>query len=192
MTKKLKMKDYIFAGAFAAILIVVVVAVMTVSSFNPLGSIVGAIIMPIIAAPVFFLYVTKVPKRGAILILSVLLSLIMMSSSIIPLFVCIAVGIIGEVLAGMGSYQSKKMYSLAYGFFGIAMMSPLTTLFVAREDYLNKLVKFYGESYAATFNSYTSNTVLIGIFVLGFASALIGAFLAQKLMKKHFEKAGII
>lgn len=192
MNNKLKMKDYIFAGAFAAIYIVVVIAVMTVSSFNPIGTIVGSILMPIIVAPIFFLYVTKVPKRGAILILSILLSLIMMSSSIIPLFVCISVGIIGEIFAAIGNYKSKKMYSIAYGFFGFAMMSPMSTLFIARQDYLNNLVKFYGESYAATSNSYTLNIALIGIFATGFITALIGSVIAQKMLKKHFVKAGII
>ncbi|RVU54441.1 MptD family putative ECF transporter S component [Anaerosphaera multitolerans] len=192
MNRKLKMKDYIFAGAFAAIFIVVVIAVMAISSFNPLGQIVGSIIMPVIAAPVFFLYVTKVPKRGALLILGILLSLIMMSSSIIPLFICVGAGIIGDILASIGNYKSKKLYSLAYGFFGLAMMSPYSTLLVAREDYINNLVKFYGEGYATTFNSYISTGALIGIFIAGFIAALIGAYLAQKLLKKNFNKAGII
>lgn len=188
----LKTKDYIFAGAFAAIFIVFITVMMTIISINPLTQLAGPCITVIAAGPIFFLYVTKVPKRGAILILSILLSLIMISSSIFPLFVCIAIGIIGELLAFIGKYKSKINYSISYGLFGIAIMSPLTILFVAREKYLDQLVSFYGQSYADTLNFYASNSVLIGLFALAFISGVIGSVFGQKVLKKHFERVGIV
>lgn len=188
----LKTKDYIFAGAFAAIFIVFITVMMTIISINPLTQLAGPCITVIAAGPIFFLYVTRVPKRGAILILSILLSLIMISSSIFPLFVCIAIGIIGELLAFIGKYKSKINYSISYGLFGIAIMSPLTILFVAREKYLDQLVSFYGQSYADTLNFYASNSVLIGLFALAFISGVIGSVFGQKVLKKHFERVGIV
>lgn len=84
------------------------------------------------------------------------------------------------------------MYTLAYGFFGIGIMSPFSIIFVARATYLAKLAQFYGQAYADTIDSITSNTVLIGLFILAFISGLIGAFLGRKILKKHFEKAEIV
>ena len=190
--KNFKTKDYIFAGAFAAIFIVFIVVMMTVMSFNPITELIGPCVTAIIGGPIFFLYVTKVPKRGALLISSVLMSLIMISTSILPMAVCIAVGLIAEILAFIGKYSSKNMYTLAYGFFGIGIMSPFSIIFVARATYLAKLAQFYGQAYADTIDSITSNTVLIGLFILAFISGIIGAFLGRKILKKHFEKAEIV
>ena len=84
------------------------------------------------------------------------------------------------------------MYTLAYGFFGIGIMSPFSIIFVARATYLAKLAQFYGQAYADTVNAIASNTVLIGLFILAFISGLIRAFLGRKILKKHFEKAEIV
>lgn len=189
---KLNSKDYIFAGAFAAIFVVFIVVMMSIMGFNPITQLIGPCITAIIGGPIFFLYVTKVPKKGAILILSILMSVIMISTSMLPLIICISVGSIGEVLAYLGKYTSKKLYSIVYGFFGIAIMSPLSILFVARETYLEQIVKFYGQAYATALSSYATTGVLVGLFVLAFLSGVIGSIFGIRVLKKHFMKAGIV
>lgn len=189
---KLKTKDYIFAGAFAAIFIVFIVVTISIFTINPLMQLIGPLISIIIGGPIFFLYVTKVPKRGAILVLTMLMSLTMISTSIFPLIICAVAGILGEVFAGLGKYSSKGSYTVAYGIVSMAIMSPLGVFFVAREAYLDQIIKFYGQAYADTLNSYASNGVLMALFGVAFVAGLIGSVFGQKLLKKHFEKAGIV
>lgn len=110
MKNKLKTKDLIYAGAFAAVYLVVVLG------FVPfLYLFVSTFAVGVVGATIYLMYVMKVKKFGAILILATLFGL-MTSTGGHPYSIIFAIplGIIADCIAKTGKYESKKMNSLSF------------------------------------------------------------------------------
>ncbi|MDN8787987.1 MptD family putative ECF transporter S component, partial [Staphylococcus aureus] len=65
------------------------------------------LITGIILGPVFILYISKVPKRGAVFILAILSGLTLSSTTIAPLFIAIITGILAEIVLKDRSKYTK-------------------------------------------------------------------------------------
>ena len=139
------------------------------------------------------MYVMKVPKTGAILILSVAVGLLTSTGGVwVSLIWCLALGIVAELIARAGNHKSKKSYILSYVVFACSSMSPFWMLAYAKPAFLQSCEAYYGADYAATLDKFTPSwiiLVLIGIAMLG---GLIGGLIGSKLLKKHFQKAGVV
>lgn len=68
---KLSVKELIQAGGFGAIYLVVYFALAMLLGFNPITFFVTGPIAAVVLGTVYMLYIAKVPKRGAIFILSI-------------------------------------------------------------------------------------------------------------------------
>ena len=69
--EKLSVKELIQAGGFGAIYLVVYFTLAMLLGFNPITFFVTGPIGAIVLGTVYMLYVSKVPRRGAIFILSI-------------------------------------------------------------------------------------------------------------------------
>lgn len=192
MKKKMNTKDYIFSGAFAAIYIVVLFASITILAINPLVYLLTPLIVGIIEGPVFALYTSKVPKRGAILLLSILCGLLITAYSPIPFIIALASGIVAEIIMNNREKNLKGKFTLAYSIFNILTMAPFTLLIFAREQFMQTSLEYYGQNYVDKIASLTPSWILIVLVALALIGGFIGAKLGQKLSKKHFEKAGLV
>ena len=191
--KKMQTKDLIRAGAFIALYVVVLYVVVTLLGFIPLTYIMVPFIMPIILGPIFCLYVTKIPKQGALLVFGVIMTFALSMGSVWHTWAwMIALTIIIELIARAGKYQSKKMYLLAYNVFSLSCMGPFLMLMVAKQEFLDLCVVYYGEQYAVTLDALTPDWIYLAFFVMCIAGGFIGGRFGMKVMSKHFEKAGII
>lgn len=192
MKKKMNTKDYIFAGAFAAIYIVILVASGMLFGLNPVTFLLTPLIVGIILGPVFILYISKVPKRGAVLILAILSGLILSSTTIAPLFIAIISGILAEVILNGRSKYTKLKNIVAYSIFNIIIVGPFTMLLFARDQFMKSAEYYYGKDYVEQFSALTPNWIIFVIIALAIIGGIIGAIIGNKLNKKHFETAGII
>lgn len=110
-TNKLKTKDLIVAGAFAALYVVVLFAVVTVMGFVPILYLIAPFVNSVILGCIYMMYVTKVPKTGAILILAVAVGLLTSTGGVwVSLIWCLALGIVAELIARAGNHKSKRSY----------------------------------------------------------------------------------
>lgn len=192
MKKKMNTKDYIFAGAFAAIYIVILVASGMLFGLNPVTFLLTPLIVGIILGPVFILYISKVPKRGAVLILAILSGLILSSTTIAPLFIAIISGILAEIILNDRSKYTKLKNIVAYSIFNIIIVGPFTMLLFARDQFMKSAEYYYGKDYVERFSALTPNWIIFVIIALAIIGGIIGAIIGNKLNKKHFETAGII
>lgn len=192
MKKKMNTKDYIFAGAFAAIYIVILVASGMLFGLNPVTFLLTPLIVGIILGPVFILYISKVPKRGAVLILAILSGLILSSTTIAPLFIAIISGILAEIILNDRSKYTKLKNIVAYSIFNIIIVGPFTMLLFARDQFMKSAEYYYGKDYVEQFSALTPNWIIFVIIALAIIGGIIGAIIGNKLNKKHFETAGII
>ncbi|MFI3202623.1 MAG: MptD family putative ECF transporter S component [Eubacteriales bacterium] len=194
-TGKLTAKDLIYTGAFGALYFVGMFAVVGIFGMVPVLYLVAPLPVGVVCATIYIMYVSKVQKFGAILILSALFCIIFMSSAGILAPIAIVAGLLAEFVASRGKYQSKKMVSMSYIAFNLVMMMPYLQLCFMTSTFMDLTVEYYGQSYADAIQQvldiFGQGLIVVEI-LLAVVGAFIGIMLANKLFKKHFEKAGLV
>ena len=194
MKNKLNGRDFITIGIFNAIGIVIYMAVAFAMATTVIGGFIASGVSFMVAATVYILMAVKVKKKGVFTISGTLLGLIALSGGHLPHAVFAVIGgIICDLI--IGNYESKGRMIIGYGTFALAdflgTVIPVilfgTASFVERaskwkmsEAQINEALSYFKVSWAVRFGLIT--------FVL----ACIGAFVATRILKKHFEKAGVI
>lgn len=192
MKKKMKTKDLIYAGAFGALYLILVMIFTSVLGVIPLLYVLSPLLVGIVCGTVFLLYVSKVQKPGAILILSLLFGLMAGSAYWVSFVFIILTGIVAELIVRAGKYQSFKMYAIGYCVFNMNMVGPFLFITLSRDKYLSMAREYYGAEHAASLAAVTPSWINLAQIALAVAGAVIGILIAKKLVKKHYEKAGII
>jgi len=190
--KKLRTKDLIFAGSFGAIYIVLTLILVMVTGAIPVLYIISPVLVGAVCATVYELCVLKVHKFGAALILGILFGVATSAAYLPGMILAIIVALLAELVMAFGKYKSKKMFLLSYVVFNLTMVCPFTNLYFNRDVFIAMATEYNGPEYAAGVASFATGwlpLIQIGLAVLG---AVIGLFIASKLIKKHFEKAGIV
>ena len=193
MTKKIEAKDLITLGIFTVIYFVigaalsVLVAIPIIVPFFPA-------LWALINGTVFMLYSTKVEKFGLITLMAVISGLLVGFTGMG--FWCVPAGlifgIIGDAIMKKGKYRNLKLNLLGYGVFSLWTSGSLIPwVFFANDTAQRYAEGGYGLEYGAEVMAYTPWWSLIIFLGLNFVCGLIGGIIGKKLMKKHFEKAGI-
>ena len=183
MKTKLTTKDLIAAGAFGAIYLVVLTVLSSmVLPIVPVLFLATPLIAGIVLGTVYMLYAAKVPKKGAILILAVLVGLITSMSTFYPLL---------EVIASRKERRSAGMLAASYVVFNMTSMGPFFAIIVAKEAFLENCATYYGADYAAALDALTPDWIVAVLIAFALIGGLLGGLLGKRILKKHFEKAGI-
>lgn len=194
-SNKLKAKDFITVGIFTAIIFVVEFACGMLGYIHPFIVASYVVMIPIVGAIPMMLFYTKVQKFGMITIMSVLIAIIMFVTGMgflgAPLI--IGAGVIADLIARSGKYKSFKKTMLSNGVFSLWICANYFPVIVTADSYRQDLID---GGYSA---EYCNNLFLainyktIGILlVLCFVFGCIGALIGKAVVKKHFEKAGIV
>ena len=194
-SKKLKAKDFITIGIFTAILFAVEFALGMLGYIHPFIVASYVIILPLASGIPMMLFYTKVEKFGMITIVSVLLAIIMFVGDMgylgAPLI--IISGLVADFIAKSGNYKSFKKTVLSFGVFNLWICSNYFPILVTAESYRKDLIDGgfsaeYANNLFAAINVKTIGILVVLCFVFG----CIGAVIGKAVVKKHFEKAGIV
>ena len=194
-SKKLKAKDFITIGIFTAILFAVAFALGMLGYIHPFIVASYVIILPLASGIPMMLFYTKVEKFGMITIVSVLLAIIMFVGGMgylgAPLI--IISGLVADFIAKSGNYKSFKKTVLSFGVFNLWICSNYFPILVTAESYRKDLIDGgfsaeYANNLFAAINVKTIGILVVLCFVFG----CIGAVIGKAVVKKHFEKAGIV
>jgi energy-coupling factor transport system substrate-specific component len=194
-SKKLKAKDFITIGIFTAILFAVEFALGMLGYIHPFIVASYVIILPLASGIPMMLFYTKVEKFGMITIVSVLLAIIMFVGGMgylgAPLI--IISGLVADFIAKSGNYKSFKKTVLSFGVFNLWICSNYFPILVTAESYRKDLIDGgfsaeYANNLFAAINVKTIGILVVLCFVFG----CIGAVIGKAVVKKHFEKAGIV
>ena len=192
---KLRPKDFITVGIFTAILFVVEFACGMLGFFHPYIVASYVIMIPLVGAIPMMLFYTKVEKFGMITIMSILMAIIMFVTGMgylgAPLI--IGAGVVADLIARSGKYKSFKKTALSYGVFCLWICANYFPVVVTATSYRQGLIDGgysaeYCDNLFRAINYKTIGILLVLCFVFGFIGALIG----KAVVKKHFEKAGIV
>lgn len=191
--KKLRTRDLIYAGAFGAIYLVVMLVIVLGTSAVPVLYLIAPLTVGIVCGTIYEMCVLKVHKFGAALILGVLFALVACGSNIVGLVIAILAALAAELIIKAGNYKSKKMYLASFVAFNINMACPYTMLVYAYDDFMARAAEYYGQAHADGLMAVMPGSyiwfVILGLAILG---GILGALIASKLIAKHFEKAGIV
>lgn len=188
----MKGKDLINIGIFSAIYFVILFAVAMLGMipiFLPLLS----VIVPIIGGIPFMLFLTRVKKFGMIWIMSIIMGILMLLTGMSwpPLAVSVFSGLLAELVYKSGNYQSSAKAVITNGIFSLWVAANYLPLFFSAEKYWSARQNF-GQDYIDTVTKLMPTWMCPVTFLAAFMCGIIGGLLGKKLMKKHFEKAGIV
>lgn len=130
--KKLKARDFITIGIFTAILWVVQMVIMYLGFLSPFIVAGYAVLIPIVTGIPMMLYYARIEKFGMLTITSVIVAILLFifGMGFLGAPICIAAGVIADLIAKSGKYKSwKKPLSVAaYSIFGLAQAISLLYL----------------------------------------------------------------
>lgn len=193
----LKLKDLINIGVYAALYFALVAIASLISIFIIPGYsfVYIPIVTALIAGTVFMLATARVQKFGAITAMAFVMGVFFFISGLFPnaFIPAIIFGLLADLIAYLFKYKSKLGLLLSYIVFSYSNIGPIIPLIFNPESYANQLIgrgkdiSYVNTAFASLFD-YIGLIVIIGTVI----AAIIGGLFGQKLVRKHFEKAGII
>lgn len=189
--KKFQIKDLIIT-ALMVLCSQVLYRVLSFLFVSPYTMLLAVPVWSIIGAIAYFLVPVKTKNPWMILLFCILTGII----SFYPPYIIslIIAGIIAMVIAQTKGIQNYKGLTIGYMIFCVlagfgGMCVPF--LFYA-EQTIKSYEKMFGSEYMETLTKLVSPMNTVVFLVVIAICALIGAIISKKLMKKHFEKAGVI
>ena len=181
-SNKLNGKDLINAGIFSAIYVVIIMLVACTVGMIPIGFILLTLLVPLLEGIPMMLYFAKIKKVGMIMILQVVIGLAM-----------IITGIIAEIIMKVTKYKKGIACVLAYAVSCICIAGNYVHWIGASDEWLASKAAGYGEVYMNTIAGYFKIWWVFPVMIiLCFLGGLIGGLIGRKVMKKHFEKSGLV
>jgi len=190
--KKLKIKDLVTIGVFAVIYVVIIFALGMIG-FLPVLYLVYPALLGIVSGTVIMLFMAKVQKPWAVLILGMLTSVLMMveGNTYLLIIHSFVVMLIAELIIRVGNYNSFKYNMLSFAIFNTWICGSLMQMLWAREKYI-EIAMVMGEDYVNALIKLVTYPNMALVYLGAILGGLIGANIGRILLKKHFIKAGII
>lgn len=190
--KKLKIKDLVTIGVFAVIYVVIIFALGMIG-FLPVLYLVYPALLGIVSGTVIMLFMAKVQKTWAVLILGMLTSVFMMveGNTYLLIIHSFVVMLIAELIRRVGNYNSFKYNMLSFAIFNTWICGSLMQMLWAREKYI-EIAMVMGEDYVNALIKLVTYPNMALVYLGAILGGLIGANIGRILLKKHFIKAGII
>lgn len=191
--KKLKVKDLVSIGVFAVIYFVLLYGVGMMGMI-PILFLIYPTVLAIVAGTVVMLFMTKVQKPWALFIFGMIAPLLMFAMGhtyVLPVFSLIVI-IIAELIRKIGNYNSFKYNMLSYAVFSTWICGSLIQMLLVKEKYLEMTVGMMGQEYADALEKLITYPHMALVALGAFIGGIIGAYIGKALLKKHFEKAGIV
>ena len=188
---KLNAKDLINVGIYTAICAVLVCAV-AMTGVIPIMMVLLIVFVPLLTGIPYMMFLTKVKKFGMILIMNVILGAFMWITgmSYYALIVGTISGLIAELIYRAGDYKSKWHGIFTFAVSGLYCWANYFGIFFNSEAYFSTRQNF-GQEYIDSVTKMLPVWMCPVLFVVDVVCGIIGGWIGTKVLRKHFEKAGI-
>ena len=189
--EKMNVRDYITAAIMYVLMFLVYAGVGAPIGMTVAGSLFVFAACAVVWGTIFILLFTKVNKKGVVLLFGLIWAA-MQLMSFWGVAIVIAIGaVIAELLWDKLDRRKFSTMLLCFTVQVIFLYLGMTLPLIFMKDMYLAAVSAYADLYSTVFD------MLIGpMFVVGLAATvvgcIVGAFLGKLLLKKHFEKAGIV
>ncbi len=191
-TNRLNGKDLINVGVYTAITMIIMFAVGSLNAFPPVYPAL-MVIWPLVCAIPMMLYYTKIKKFGMLTLTGIIIGafFFLMGYMWVALVVMGAAGFVGDLVLRFGGYQRFSAHALSYAVYCLGMIAGPLLLWFAGATYWDQIAKSMGAEYVSALQQFMPSWMLYVSIPLLFLSGLVGAFLGRKMLRKHFQRAGI-
>ena len=189
--KKFQIKDLIIT-ALMVLCSQIIYRALTFLFISPYTLLLALPIWDIIGAITYFLVPSKTKNPWMILLFCVLTSII----GFYPPYIisCIVGGVLAMIIARIKGVENYKGLTIGYIIF--CVLSGFGGMYVPFLFYADQTFKSYenmfGAEYLDTLTGLVSPTTTIIMLIIIAICAFIGAVISKGLLKKHFEKSGMI
>ncbi len=193
---KLVSRDLITIAIFSVLFTLCLFVVAGVLGIFPLTMIFYGLVGGIPCGVIYMYMRAKTPKRGAIILQALLVAIILFGLGTMWTFALGTVigGLLAEAISTSGAYQSLKKNTAGYIVFMVCLWSgQIAPMLLMRDYYLAySLQTGMSAEYIDTMLGFLSAPVFMAALIGTGIGAWLGALLGQKLLKKHFERAGML
>ena len=194
-SRGLTIRDLITIGIFSALYFVFNMIGGMPFGINPVLTFYLPMGCALLCGPVYMLLVAKVHKRWCITFLGLLMGLIVFVTGMHWGMVVgsIVMGVLADLVAGAGGYRSIRLDILSYAVFSLGYTGTYVVYFLNRESWIGSMLDGGTEqAYIDTMNA-SAQPWTLPVILLGTAAvALLSGWLGSLLLRKQFEKAGIV
>lgn len=193
---KLTVPDLISVGVFTALYFVLVtVATFTCALLPGVGNIVLPALAALISGSVYMLLAAKLQKFGGITIMGLVMGLFFFVSGhfVLSFAANIVCGLLADLIAARDKFRSKKLLLVSYVVFSYGLTGPILPLWFMKDAYIaNLTARGKDAAYINTLFAPINNGSFVAAMAAILVCAVLGGLFGQRMMKKHFEKAGIV
>ena len=195
-TSTIGARDLVSIGVFGALSLLIFFVVGGVAGLTVVGTVANIPIVCFFTSIAYLLLAAKVRKTGTFFIMGTLNVLPgLMAANVFGVIGSIAGWALAEAVATRIGYSNRKGLVAAY-VIGCTLQSALYTLpiYLSAAQYLSErqeILRLTDET-MAQFVAMFSGPMYAGMVVLTVATSLVGALVSLRVMRKHFEKAGIV
>ena len=194
--KKLTIPDLISIGVFTAIYFVLVtVATFACALLPGVGNILLPAVSALISGSVYMLLAAKLQKFGGISVMGLVMGLFFFVSGhfVLSFATDIVCGILADWVASRSHYRSRKGLLASYVIFSYGLTGPILPLWFMKDAYIASLTaRGKDAAYIDTLFAPINNASFVVSMAAILVCAVLGGIFGRKMMKKHFEKAGIV
>lgn len=193
---KLTVPDLISVGVFTALYFVLVtVATFTCALLPGVGNIVLPALAALISGSVYMLLAAKLQKFGGITIMGLVMGLFFFVSGhfVLSFAANIVCGLLADLIVARGKFRSEKLLLVSYVVFSYGLIGPILPLWFMKDAYIaNLTARGKDAAYIDTLFAPINNGSFVAAMAAILVCAVLGGLFGQRMMKKHFEKAGIV
>jgi len=193
---KLETRDFISVGIFSLIYAAVAFVVGGIVQMTPVTFPFMPPVIALFTGTIFMLYVAKIPKRRALTILGVIGGILLFVTGMfwmMSLFFVIC-GFLADEICASAQFRSFRRNLTAYCVMALAPMGayvPMTIMPAQFDAFMRTKGDF--EAFSDIIHAIGANWWAVPLMaVVTILCAILGGFIGKGLLKKHFEKAGIV
>ncbi|GAA0126845.1 MptD family putative ECF transporter S component [Clostridium sp. CTA-19] len=193
---KLQTKDLVTIGIFTAIYFVITILVMILVAIAPVIWLLYPGILAVVCGVIYMLLTAKIEKTGPVFIMSTITGIIYLVTgecTWVILATYVVTGLIAEVIRSSFGYKSFKGNLFAYCVFSLGMIGSPLPLWLFHDSFIQSIIEMgMDPSYVEKISTMVSGWSFIGMIIVTIICAIIGGFIGKSMLKKHFQKAGIV
>ena len=190
------MPDLITIGVFSALYFVMVAVATLVSTLFSGGF--GSIFLPAVAAlisgPVFMLLVARTRRFGAITVMGMVIGLFLFVSGhfLLSFVASVVFPLAADLIARAARYRAKAALLASYVVFSYGLTGPILPLWFMKGAYVASLeAKGKDAAYIDAVFAHINAGTFVASMAAILVCALVGGWFGQRMVRKHFAKAGI-
>lgn len=193
----LSIPDLITIGVFTAIYFALVAACTFVSAivFAGFGSILLPALCALVSGCVYMLLIARLGKFGGITVMGLAMGLFFLISGhfVLAFLANIICAAAADLIASVGKYRSRIGILVSYVVFSYGLTGPILPLWFMKDAYVTSLeAKGKDAAYIdGVFAQVNTSSFWLAMAAIP-VCALIGGWFGQRMMRKHFAKAGIV